>query len=89
MKRLVPLALAAALLANSGCHIFSKKKNPVAPKESKNLATDVEKDFMQRWIDKRAGDLEAKGMTPENAHLQAVTDYKTSFGYTKTVQQAH
>jgi hypothetical protein len=89
MKRLVPLALAAALLANSGCHIFSKNKNPVAPKESKNLATDTEKDFMLRWIDKRTGELEAKGMGVDAAHAQAVVDYKTSFSYTKTVQQAH
>jgi hypothetical protein len=89
MKRLVPLALAAALLANSGCHIFSKKKNPVAPKESKNLATDTEKDFMVRWIDKRTSDLVAKGMSPDTAHAQAVADYKTAFSYTKTVNQAH
>ena len=90
MKRLVPLALAAALLANSGCHIFSKKKNPVAPKESKNLATDTERDFMLRWIDKRTADLEAsKGMGPDAAHAQAVSDYRAAFAYTKTVQQAH
>ena len=56
MKRLVPFALAAALFADSGCHIFSKKKNHVAPKESKSLASDTEKDFMHRWKDKRSSD---------------------------------
>jgi hypothetical protein len=88
MKRIVPLALAAALLANSGCHMFSKNKNPVAPKESKNLATDTEKDFMQRWIEKRTNDLTAKGMSQDAAHAQAVADYRTTYSYTKTVQQA-
>jgi hypothetical protein len=89
MKRLVPFALAAALFADSGCHIFSKKKNPVAPKESKSLASDTEKDFMHRWIDKRSSDLMAKGMSADAAHAQAVSDYKASFAYTRTVGQAN
>ena len=82
MKRLVPFALAAALFADSGCHIFSKNKNPVAPKESKNLATDTEKDFMHRWIDKRTSDLMAKGVGADAAHAQAVSDYKAAYAYT-------
>jgi hypothetical protein len=89
MKRLVPLALAAALFAGSGCHIFSTKRNPVAPKESKTLATDVEKDFMQRWIEKRSSELVAKGMGPDAAHEQAVAEYKTTYSYTRTVNQAN
>ena len=89
MKRLVPFALTVALLAGSGCHIFSTKKNPVAPKESKSLATDVEKDFMHRWIEKRSADLVGKGMGPDAAHNQAVTDYRAAYAYTRTVQQAN
>jgi hypothetical protein len=89
MKRLVPFALAAALFADSGCHIFSSKKNPVAPKESKTLATDVEKDFMHRWIDKRSSELMAKGISVDAAHDQAVAEYKVAFAYTRTVGQAN
>jgi hypothetical protein len=89
MKRLVLFTLAATLFAETGCHIFSTKKNPVAPKESKTVATDVEKDFMQRWIEKRAADLVAKGSGPDAAHVQAVADYKAAYAYTRTVQQAN
>jgi hypothetical protein len=89
MKRLVPFALAAAvLLACPACHMFSSKKNPSAPKESKTVALDVEKDFMHRWIDKRTSDLEALGKSPDQAHAQAVVDFKTTFSYTIVAGQA-
>jgi hypothetical protein len=88
MKRLVPLVLMTALVVQSGCHVFSKKKNPVAPKESPNLATDVEKDFMHRWIEKRSTELMTKGLSVDTAHDQAVAEYKQTFAYTRTVQQA-
>jgi hypothetical protein len=88
MKRLAPYALAAVLLASSGCHLFSSKKNPVAPKESKTVAADTEKDFMVRWIDKRTSDLVAKGLGTDAAHAQAVSEYKATFPYTGTVQLA-
>ena len=76
MKRLVPFLLAAAVLANSSCHMFSSKKNPAAPKESKTVATDVEKDFMRRWIDKRAREL-GKGM--EEGIVDQVGDHALCF----------
>jgi hypothetical protein len=88
MKRLVPFTLAAVLLTSSACHMFSSKKNPAAPKESKHVAADVEKDFMQRWIDKRAADLAAQGRTPDAAHEQAVTEFKATFTYTSVAAQA-
>ena len=72
----------------TGCHLFSKKKNPAAPKESKTVAADTEKDFMVRWIDKRTSDLVAKGMGSDAAHAQAVADYKATFPYTRTVNEA-
>lgn len=88
MKRLVPLTLAAALLATCGCHMFSKKKNPAAPKESPTVATDVEKDFMKRWIDKRAAELVAAGTAPAAARDQATAEFKVKFSYTDAAQQA-
>jgi hypothetical protein len=87
MKRLVPFVLAAVLLSNSACHLFSKKKNP-APKESKTVAADVEKDFMVRWIDKRTSDLVAQGKPPMVAHEQAVAEFKASYSYTNAASQA-
>lgn len=88
MKRLVPFALAAVLLTSSACHMFSSKKNPAAPKESKTVAIDDERDFMRRWIDKRTSDLEALGRTPEVAHAQAVSEFKATFSYTTVAATA-
>ncbi|HMD62184.1 MAG TPA: hypothetical protein VKG78_12165 [Opitutaceae bacterium] len=88
MKRLVTLSLAAALLANSACHMFSKKKNPAAPKESPSMATDVEKDFMHRWIEKRTGELISLGKSPADARAQATDEFKTKFSYTDAARQA-
>ena len=88
MKRLVPIALAAAVLANSGCHMFSSKKNPAAPKESKTVATDVEKDFLRRWVDKRSAELVAQGLSPAAAHDQAVTEFKATYSYAGIAKQA-
>jgi len=88
MKRLVPFALAAVLLTSSACHMFSSKKNPSAPKESKTVAVDVEKDFMHRWIDKRAADLVSQGRAPDAARAQAVSEFKATFSYTTVAAQA-
>ncbi|HXQ81717.1 MAG TPA: hypothetical protein VN775_10410 [Opitutaceae bacterium] len=88
MKRLVPLVLAAAMFASSACHLFSKKKNPVAPKESPTFATDVEKDFMHRWIDKRASELVIQGKSPTGARAQATAEFKVKFQYTDAAQKA-
>jgi hypothetical protein len=88
MKRLVPFALAAVLLTGSACHMFSSKKKPAAPKESKTVAADVEKDFMHRWIDKRTADLIAAGKAPGEARDQAVAEYKVTYSYTASASQA-
>ena len=89
MKRLVPFALAAVLLCGSACHMFSSKKNPAAQKESKTVATDVEKDFMHRWIDKRTADLVASGTAPADARAQAVAEFKVNYSYTKVAAHAN
>jgi hypothetical protein len=68
--------------------MFSSRKNPAAPKESKTLAADDEKDFMHRWIEKRASDLVAQGTPAAAAHDQAVTEFKATFTYMKSAQQA-
>ncbi len=88
MKRLAPFLLAAALLANTSCHVFSWKKKPAAPKESSKVATEVEKDFMARWVDKRTADLVAQGKSQESAREQAAAEFKDKFGYTDAARQA-
>jgi hypothetical protein len=88
MKRLVPVALVCVLFANLGCHMFSKSKTPAPPKESTKAASDVEKDFMRRWTDKRTADLVAQGSPIEPARAQAVAEFKAKYGYTDTARQA-
>jgi hypothetical protein len=88
MKRLVPVALACVLFANLGCHMFSKSKNPTAPKESSTAAADVEKDFMHRWTDKRTSELVAQGVPIETARAQALAEFKSKFDYTDAARQA-
>jgi hypothetical protein len=87
MKRLFLVIFATALLVNSGCHIFGKKK-PKPPAESKTAAADVEKEFMQRWIDKRSSDLAAQGLAPDAAKAQATAEFKEKFNYTDAARQA-
>jgi hypothetical protein len=87
MKRLVPIAL-TVLVATTGCHMFSSKKNPAAPKESKTVAADVEKEFMQRWIEKRTTDLVAQGKSQQDAHSQAVAEFKVNYSYTAAAASA-
>jgi hypothetical protein len=68
--------------------MFSSKKNPAAPKESKTVATDVEKDFMRRWVDKRTSDLVAQGTPAAAAHDQAVAEFKATYTYVDTAKLA-
>lgn len=87
MKRLAFLVLAALLLGSTGCHMFSKKKAPAVPKESSYPAKDVEKDFMQRWIEKRTADLVAQGTPASAAKAQAIAEFKAKFNYTDAARQ--
>lgn len=88
MKRLIAAALVSVLFANFGCHMFSRNKNPAAPKESSTAATDVEKDFMHRWTDKRTGELVAQGLPTDVARAQALAEFKAKYPYTDAAQQA-
>ena len=91
MKRLLTIVLAAVLAGCAGCHSFWKwkKKAPDPTAEtSKTLGADTEKQFMQRWIDKRAAELVSQGNTPENARAQAVAEYRKNFPYTSNRAQA-
>jgi hypothetical protein len=87
MKRLSPLALtlAAALCAGGCSHVpFFGKKKPDAPLKEKadpRVATQMELQFQQRWVDKRAADLVATGLSPDVARAQANQEYQQKFNY--------
>jgi hypothetical protein len=88
MKRFALLALAAIVLTNSGCHLFSKKKKAApTPKESSHVAVDVENDFMRRWIDKRTAELVAQAVPAADAKRQATDEFKQRFSYTDAARK--
>jgi hypothetical protein len=87
MKRLAPIALLALLLADTGCHLFSRKQ-PATPKERPDIANQVEADFMQRWIEKRTAELVASGTSPSAAHDRALAEFRTQYSYTEAAQKA-
>jgi hypothetical protein len=68
--------------------MFWKKKSTAAPKMSPNVAADVEKDFMHRWIDKRTAELVAQGNSQDAANAQAVAEFKATYTYTDAARQA-
>jgi len=92
MKRLFALALAtAAIVPVTGCtHVwfFGRKKSVAAPapKQSPYISTDVEMNFRQRWVDKRANDLVAQGMILDDAKVKALAEFRVEFSYTKAAQ---
>lgn len=73
-------ALAATTLCLTGCSYFSK--GPKKPKESKAIASQVEEEFKQRWIEKRAAELMTRGVSPDIARGQAIEEFRLNYSYT-------
>ena len=80
LKRLAPLPLALLLLPTSGC-LFHRKKAEKEPKPTPYISTEVEKQFEQRWEEKRTGDLVAAGMSPDAAKIQAESEFRQKYSY--------
>lgn len=78
IKRLLLSLLAITVLLSSGCLFHRKARKP---KESSAIATDVEKEFQQRWIAKRVADLSAQGVTGAAAQTQAETEFREKFPF--------
>jgi hypothetical protein len=89
MKRLLPATLAAmVLLAGSGCHYFPHfKRKPKVPKQDRAISASLEKEFAQRWIDKRTAELVASGQAPDAAKVQAANEFRQKFNFTKAALQ--
>ena len=82
------LLLLLAALFSGGCASFhipfiGKKgtKPPVqlGPRDSDQVATDTERDFMHRWVEKRAAELVAQGQASDAAHAQAQSEFAQRF----------
>lgn len=79
-NRTLVIALAASFLVLTGCNVFSK--GPKEPKESKAIAGQVEEEFKQRWIEKRAAELMTRGVAPDIARGQAIEEFCLNYSYT-------
>ena len=95
MKR--PSFLAVLLLAalfSGGCahfHVpfFGKKTTPpgpMGPKDTGQVATETEKDFRTRWVDKRSAELISQGQSPDAANAQALAEFKQKYASLKVSQ---
>jgi hypothetical protein len=73
-----------ALAVGGGCFHF--KKN-ATPKENPALASEVEEGFKLRWVDKRAGELVAQGLTNEAARAQATEEFRGKYPYTHAAEK--
>lgn len=77
---LVLCALAVAAFSATGCNLFRKNKKP---KENPAIASEVEADFRQRWVDHRAAELVATGESATAARTQAESDFRIKYPFIK------
>lgn len=94
MKRiaLVCTVMAGIAAGTAGCsHIpffGTRNKSPKGDKTSKYVATDTEKEFMARWVDRRSAELISQGQSAESAQAQAQKEFYDKFPSTVLAQQA-
>ncbi len=85
MKRLLlSLAATLALALCAGC-LFPKNFDKT--KKDPHTAADMEKEFQQRWMDKRVGDLTSQGMAPDAARAKAAAEFREKYSYTRAAGQ--
>lgn len=79
-KRLLLSFLGIAVLLSTGC-LFNRKEKK--PKETTAIATEVEKEFHQRWIAKRVSELNARGVAGADAVQQAESEFAQKFAFAR------
>jgi hypothetical protein len=86
-KRVAFSALSLSCLAlalSSGC--LHGKKN-AKPKESTEIASEVEAGFKQRFMEKRVTELTAQGVAAEAARVRANDEFRAKYGATTAAQK--
>jgi hypothetical protein len=83
MKKIL-FSLLAGAIALTGCHRSHK------PKPNPAVATEVEQEFMQRWVDQRTHDYITQGKftTDTQARAQATKDFYQQYPYTTLAEKA-
>ena len=81
MKYSAPVLLLALALA-SGCSLFPSKSKKAGPKELPPAA-EIEAEFRDRWIDRRAHDLLVAGnaKTEQEARTMAASEFAKQFPF--------
>jgi hypothetical protein len=81
MRHVFLTLLAAILLAlSTGCTFFKGSKKP---KESSAISGEVEETFRRRWVEKRASELSAQGVTREAAATQAENEFRQRYNFSR------
>lgn len=84
-KRALLCSLVVTSVCLTGCLGFGAKTKK--PKESKAIASEVEEEFKQRWIEKRGAALMAQGVSPDVARGQAIEEFRLNYGYTNAANK--
>jgi hypothetical protein len=75
------VSLAVLLVSSStGCNFFKKNKKP---KENPAIASEVEGEFRQRWIDRRVTELVGTGNDALTARSKAEEEFRQRYPYIK------
>lgn len=82
-KRILIIGLAATVAFSFGACRSSKK-----PKETNAIASEMEANFKQRWIDKRVAELTQSGKAPEVAKAQAEKEFAERFDFSRPGQKS-
>lgn len=79
LKPTLFLFLAVCIAASgSGC-LFGKKSKK--PKQNPAVASEVEGDFRQRWVDHRITEITATGTDAATARSQAEAEFREKYPY--------
>lgn len=84
IKRLLPSCLILTLFFSSGC-LFSKKTG--TPRESSQIAGEMEDSFKRRWIEKRTAELVAQRTPADSAQTQAIREFGEKFEFRRAPNQ--
>ena len=84
MKQRSLLVVFSTLILVTGCSHFKKNQKP---KENPAIAADTDENFRQRFVEKRAAELVAQGVTAAAASTQAAEEFRVRYGYTSAAKK--
>jgi hypothetical protein len=83
-KALFLTVLVVFAAGSAGCSLFRKGERA---KESSSIARDVEETFRKRWVEKRAAEIVAQGVTADTARTQAENEFREQFAFANSAKK--